>query len=443
MTPGARIKTAGEILEALSTSREPADRYLRSWGSKNRYAGSKDRRFLKAVVFDVLRHRASYAEAMGSDDPRGLALAAVRWGQEFSLEEVAKACTGARHDAPKLSDAERTALSPGAAPDVLEWPTWGLEELGKGRSEEETAKLARALNTMAPLDLRVNLSKAKRDDVLGALEAVGFAAKPSLFSPRGIRISRGEGEMESKNIRALPLFSDGRIEIQDEGSQLVALLAGAKPGMQVIELCAGGGGKTLVLAEALEKSGQVFACDTDPARLRNGQERVKRAGISNVQPLQITPWEAEAGDDPELEDHAGKADLVYLDVPCSGSGAWRRQPDGKWRMAQEDLDALNATQSAILKRGARLVKPGGTLVYVTCSVFARENADQINTFLEQAGDFEAQDIAKLWESNIAAPFPAILESAVEPGLVAGSYLQLSPVISGTDGFFTAVLKRKT
>ena len=438
MTPGARIKAAAEILQDLSASKEPADRYMRSWGTKNRYAGSKDRRFLKAVVFDVLRHRASYAEAMGSDDPRGLALAAVRWSQDYSVDELVKACTGARHDAEKLTDAERKSLTPDAAPPVLEWPAWGLEELGKGRSEDETKELANALNTLAPLDLRVNGAKADRDDVLAALDAVGFSAKPSQFSPLGIRISRGEDETESTNIRALPLFRDGRIEVQDEGSQLVAMLAGAKPGMQIIELCAGGGGKTLVLAEALEKSGQVFACDTDPSRLRNGQERVKRAGLSNVQPLQITPWDAE-GADPELEEYVGKADLVYLDVPCSGSGAWRRQPDGKWRMAQQDLDALNATQAAILKRGARLVKPGGTLVYVTCSVFQRENADQVSGFLEQTSDFAILDIAPLWESNIGARFP----SGLEPGLVNGGTLQLSPVTGGTDGFFAAILKRSS
>jgi len=439
MTPGARIKTAAEIIQDLNASKEPADRYMRSWGTKNRYAGSKDRRFLKAVIFDVQRHRASYAAAMGSDDPRALTLAAMRWGQDFSVDEIAKACTGARHDAEKLSDAEKTALTPGAAAEVLEWPQWALEELAHGRSKEDADDLARALNKLAPLDMRVNSAKADHDDVLAALEAVGFAAKPSPFSPVGIRITRTEGEMESQNIRALPLFRDGRIEVQDEGSQLVAMLAGAKPGMQIIELCAGGGGKTLVLGEALEKSGQIFACDTDPNRLRNGQERVKRAGLSNVQPQQITPWNANGDADPDLEMHVGKADLVYLDVPCSGSGAWRRQPDAKWRLAPEDLEGIAQTQAEIIDRGARLVKPGGLLAYITCSVFARENADQVQAFLERNLGFEALDIAPLWESNIAAPFP----KSLAPALVKKNLLQLSPVNGGTDGFFAAILKRKS
>lgn len=438
MTPGARIRTATEILETLMRTGEPADRYLQGWGAKNRYAGSKDRRFLRELIFGALRHRASYAKAMGVDEARALTLAAMRWGEGFSLAEIEKVCTGEGHNAAPLTDDELAALAMDAPQETIEWPTWALEELERSRSATEANDLANALNEMAPLDLRVNAVKAKRDEVLNALAAVGFAAKVTPFSPVGLRIKRTAQEMESQNVRALPLFRDGRLEIQDEGSQLVAMLAGVAPGTQVIELCAGGGGKTLVLGAALNGRGQLYACDTDERRLNAGQSRVKRAGLHIVQPKHISIWDpADGGEDPDLEEHAGKMDLVYLDVPCSGSGAWRRQPDGKWNLTPARLEELAATQAAILRRGARLVRPGGRLVYVTCSVFERENAEQVRAFLQAAPEFTPKPAPTLWENHISQPFP----SALKAGLVEDDFLQLSPTLSGTDGFFFAAFTR--
>lgn len=438
MTPGARIRTATEILETLMRTGEPADRYLQGWGAKNRYAGSKDRRFLRELIFGALRHRASYAKAMGVDEARALTLAAMRWGEGFSLAEIEKVCTGEGHNAAALTEDERAALAKDAPQETIEWPTWALEELEWGRSATDANDLANALNEMAPLDLRVNAVKAKRGEVLNALEAVGFAARVTPFSPVGLRIKRTAQEMESQNVRALPLFRDGRLEIQDEGSQLVAMLAGVAPGTQVIELCAGGGGKTLVLGAALNGRGQLYACDTDERRLNAGQSRVKRAGLHIVQPKLISPWDpAGGGEDPELEEHVSKMDLVYLDVPCSGSGAWRRQPDGKWNLTPARLEELVAVQAAILRRGARLVRPGGRLVYVTCSVFERENAEQIRAFMQAAPEFAPKPAPTLWENHISQPFP----SALNDGLVDGDFLQLSPTLSGTDGFFFAAFTR--
>jgi len=438
VTPGARIQAAAQILETLTRTGEPADRHLKGWGAKNRYAGSKDRRFLRELIFDALRHRASYAKAMGSDDPRALILASARWGQEIALDELKSVCSGEGHNAAALSDEEKAALAADAAPEVLEWPAWALEELGKGRSDEDKAALATALNKIAPLDMRVNAAKAKRNEVLNALGAVGFPAKATAYSPIGIRIERSAQGMDGQNVRGLPLFHDGRIEIQDEGSQLVALLGGAEPGSQVVELCAGGGGKTLVLGAGLAGKGQLYACDTDERRLQAGQTRVKRAGLHVVQPKQITPWDPkEGGDDPDLEELKGKADLVYLDVPCSGSGAWRRQPDGKWNLTSERLGELVATQAAILRRGARLVKPGGRLVYVTCSVFEQENLGQIRRFLEGETGLSPVSAKTLWESHVSERFPISLEA----GLVEDAFLQLSPIMSGTDGFFFAAFQK--
>lgn len=438
MTPGARIKAATEIFTEIATSGQPADQYLKAWGTKNRYAGSKDRRFLRSLIFSCLRHRASYAATMGSDDPRAIVLAGMRWAEGFDLPALDAACSGEGHAAAPLSDAERAALTADTPTLSLEWPEWALEELRKGRDKAEADALAVALNEVAPLDLRVNAAKAKRDQVLMALEAVGFPVKPTPLSPMGLRIARDESSMEGQNIRALPLFRDGRIEVQDEGSQLVALLGGVSPGEQVVELCAGGGGKTLVLGERLNGKGQLYAFDTDKARLARGQERVKRAELHVVQPRQITPWEAAEGADPELAELEGKADLVYLDVPCSGSGAWRRGPDGKWALTPERLAELVGTQAAILRRGARLVKPGGRLLYVTCSVFATENQDQIARFLQQTDEFEPQSIPEIWAAHISNPFPSALEGA----LVPTGGIQLSPISSGTDGFFAAAFTRK-
>ncbi len=438
VTPGARIQAAIDILNDLEQTGLAADRYFKNWAAKNRYAGSKDRRYLRELVFHVLRHRASFEGAMGAATPRALALAGARWGMEASAEEIASCCNGDGHNAQPLSGEELAALQADTAPEVVEWPVWALEELKPGRTDDQVEELALALTDIAPLDLRVNTAKIDRKTTLAALEAVGFAAKPTPFSPIGIRIARSAGTMDGQNVRALPLFNDGRIEVQDEASQIAALLAGAKSGQQVIELCAGGGGKTLVLGAAMGRSGQIIACDVDERRLKSGQARVKRAGLHNVQPKLIADWSPDGGAaDPDLEDFAGKADLVLLDVPCSGSGAWRRQPEGKWNLDTETIDKLVETQRGILKRGARLVKPGGRLAYVTCSVFQRENGAQVDWFLGQAPDFALENIPEAWEADVSNPFPLDLNEALgEPG-----WLQLSPTISGTDGFFIALMRR--
>lgn len=438
MTPGARIKAATDILIELERTGTPADRFLKQWATKNRYAGSKDRRFLKELVYDVLRHRMSYEGAMEDASPRALVLAGVRWGQKIPLEEIDSACTGEGHAAAPLSDAEREALSAEAAAEVVEWPDWALEELEVGRSKEAAEALALDLTDIAPLDLRVNIAATDRQTVLSALEAVGFPVKPAPFSPIGIRIERNIGEMDGQNVRALPLYLDGRIEVQDEASQLVGMIPGAPKGGQVVELCAGGGGKTLVLSTQMGRTGQIIACDVDERRLKAGQSRVKRAGLHNVQPKHISAWTPDGSSaDPDLEDFSGKADLVFLDVPCSGSGAWRRQPDGKWNMDRERLDQLIGIQRDILLRGARLVKPGSLMAYVTCSVFARENAAQVAWFLEHSADFSAEPVKAAWEANVSSPFPVALDA----GLGEAGTLQLSPDISGTDGFFIALLRR--
>ena len=365
-------------------------------------------------------------------------------------------------------------------PGSLNWPNWLRDKMivqHAVRGED----LMRALLESAPLDLRVNAAEGERDPAVEALKSVGFPAAPTPYSPWGIRVAR-DADLVGANIRALPMFRDGKIEIQDEGSQLTALLSGARPGEQILELCAGGGGKTLALAAMTGRKGQIYACDIDAARLKTGQERIKRARLHTVQPRHIRAWDPKSGGaDPDLESFAGKIDLVFLDVPCTGSGAWRRAPDAKWRLTPETFARLRETQAAILRRGARLAKPGGRMVYVTCSLFAEENADQVSAFLDsqhrtllsppalrgrvrEGGDapantphpadvasdlghplpqgereFQLSDMATLWREGLGGEPPD--GTLIDIPGASGAGLQLSPVTTHTDGFFIAVLQR--
>jgi 16S rRNA (cytosine967-C5)-methyltransferase len=442
MTPGARIQAAIEIIDDLDARRRPADKALREWGTSHRFAGSKDRAAIRDLVFAVFRRRGEAVEAIGSETARALVLGAlcVAFGQ--SDEDIAGMLKGGKYDAAALSPEERAALQAGeparGAVGGVNWPDWLRERMIAAHGERAEPLMA-ALQASAPLDLRINVAMTERDKVIEALEAVGFPAKPTPFSPWGVRVARA-ADLTQANIRSLPLFRSGAIEIQDEGSQLAALLSGAKPGDQIIELCAGGGGKTAALGAMTGRSGQIHACDVDEARLRAGGERVRRAQLHNVQPHHIHAWDPlDGGGDPDLEGFAGKVDLVFLDVPCTGSGAWRRQPDAKWRLTPERLDELCAAQASLLRRGARLTKPGGRMLYVTCSVLAEENAAQIAAFLSANSDWMLADLADAWQAAIGAEPPAETSIAIEGA--RGHALQLSPVTTHTDGFFIALLER--
>jgi 16S rRNA (cytosine967-C5)-methyltransferase len=429
MTPGARAAAAIEVLTEIETRKRPAAEALKDWGIAHRFAGSGDRAAIGNLVFDALRTRASAAFAMGEDSPRALVLRTLASSWHMSPAAVAAIVDGTRHSPPPLSAAERAGLErevPEDAPPYIrgDYPEWLQSEFERAfgaRAGDEGAALARR----APVDLRVNALKADRNKVLKALRR--FEAFPTPLSPTGIRITQAPGPGKSPHVEAEPGHGKGWYEVQDEGSQLATLLAGAKPRQQVIDLCAGAGGKTLALAALMENTGQLYAYDADRMRLRPIFERLKRAGARNVQVLP-------AADPAGLAKLEGKLDLVLIDAPCTGSGVWRRRPDAKWRLSPQMLEARRGEQGAVLDEGAALVKPGGRLAYVTCSVLPSENRDQVDAFLARHPGFKLVPWQELWAEAI----PGVPAIASADG--SGETLQMTPLSHGTDGFFVAVMQ---
>ncbi|MGB5949934.1 MAG: RsmB/NOP family class I SAM-dependent RNA methyltransferase, partial [Parvibaculum sp.] len=306
----------------------------------------------------------------------------------------------------------------------LNYPEWLHAEFERAYGASLEREMA-ALMERAPTDLRVNLLKSGREAAREALAAENVETEPTPHSPWGLRL------LGRANIPGLGAFRDGLIEVQDEGSQLACLLTGARPGEQIVDLCAGGGGKSLALASLMANRGQIHACDTDRRRLGKLMPRAQRAGARNIQTRFIGPLAMPAAPDAEFSDLAGRADCVLVDAPCSGSGAWRRSPDARWRLTPELLESYRAIQREVLARGAALVRPGGRLVYVTCSLLPCENEDQVAGFLASHPDFAARPWAALWPEDLPRP-PA----------AEGEALRLSPASTGTDGFFIAVMERR-
>jgi 16S rRNA (cytosine967-C5)-methyltransferase len=412
MTPAARLQAAIDILAGLEQKQQPVDRFLRDFFRARRYAGSGDRRAIAGRVFDILRHRARFAHRMGGASPRALMIAALL----AEGEDPAVLFSGGYGPAP-LTDAERAAIAatpPPAPPQVAgEYPPWLEPSLARAFGSR-LAEEMQALQTRAPVDLRVNTLKATRPEVLAGLQAQGFAAAPTPYSPIGIRIPPGEG---SAALSASPLFLSGAFEFQDEAAQIASLLAGAQPGMTVLDLAAGAGGKALAMAAAMENRGAILAFDDDARRLKPLAGRAARAGASC-----ITLAQGRGG--PLWGD--GRFDLVFLDVPCSGSGTWRRQPELRWRLTPERLAELMRLQDRLLDEAARHSNPGGRLVYATCSLLPEENEDRVAAFLARDPAFRRLEAASVWNGTI-------------PGL--GAAFRASPALTGTDGFYCALLVR--
>jgi len=427
--PGARILAASEVLEDILVRHQPAATALQDWGKGHRFAGSGDRTAIGTLVFDALRRRLSFAAQMGSDAPRALSLAAATKALGLSVEDIAKACDGSPHVPAPLSAAERIQLEAGfpadaathIAADIPEWLTASFERAFGSRTVAE----GQAMAERAPVDLRVNTLKATRDKVLAALAPMGARASP--LAPFGIRIPAPAGPAKSPRVEAEAGHGKGWFEVQDEGSQIAALLTGAGPRLQVLDLCAGAGGKTLALAASMQNSGQVYAYDADKGQLRPIFERLQRAGVRNVQVLG-------GGDRAALEALGARFDVVLVDAPCSGSGTWRRKPDAKWRLKPESLAARQEDQRAVLALGAGLVKPGGLLTYVTCSVLPEENSDQVAWFLGAVAGFEVVSATTLWEKAVGGTVPLSADGARDT-------LLLTPASHGTDGFFIASFRR--
>ncbi len=440
MTPGARLAAAIEILEAIEDANTAADAIIRAYFRPRRYAGSKDRRAVGGRVFDVIRHRARLdwwiAGAAGDMQPsaRLRVLASVLILDKETPEGVKSLFDGSAHSPSSLDAAEEEllenlsgkpllheAMPPGVVYEVPEW----LDETLQGQWGENYEAEMTALNLPAPVDIRVNTGRVSRDQARKSLSIDHIKTEPAALSPIGLRLS------ERARLEETKAFKKGLIEVQDQGSQLIALLCETKPGMTVVDYCAGAGGKTLALADAMAlqggeaSKGALIACDISSKRLSGMDDRLKRCGVKKIQKLVLD-------DEPALAALEGTADRVLVDVPCSGTGAWRRHPEARWRLTPERLDQHVGEQQKVLEAAAKLVKPGGHLIYATCSVLIQENENQVEAFLDNHRIFTLMPIADIWSRILPTPCPPS-----ETGV------RLTPASTDTDGFYCAVMERRT
>jgi 16S rRNA (cytosine967-C5)-methyltransferase len=431
MTPAARLSAAIELIDTIDTQRIPAAKALKEWGTAHRYAGSGDRAAISGLIWDVLRRRASSAWIMDDDTPRARALGMLKLERGMNVDAIAALCDGGRFAPESLSERERAALTSrslanATAPVAGDYPEWLDRYLAQVFGDARVAE-ATAMASRAPLDLRVNTLKAKREKILPSLAHLG--AQPTPWSPLGLRIELG-ADARNPGIHAEEDFIKGAIEVQDEGSQLAALLSAAKPGEQVIDLCAGAGGKTLALAAMMQGKGRLIATDHDKRQLAPIYERLSRAGVHNAD-VRTPKGEADT-----LGDIRASADLVLIDAPCTGTGTWRRNPDAKWRMRPGALEVRLKDQATVLDRAAALTKPGGRIAYITCSVLPPENGEQVRSFVGRHPDFAvvppSQTVTVLWDK--AEDFAAATLQSPE-GLL------MTPRRTGTDGFFVSIVRR--
>jgi 16S rRNA (cytosine967-C5)-methyltransferase len=429
MTPAARISAAIEVIADIETRRRPSADALKDWGLSHRFAGSGDRAAIAGLVYDALRRRASSAHIMGEGSPRAVALGMLRLERKLAPDAIAALADGARFAPSPLSEQERARIDAADLAGAPSWvagdyPEWLDPHLARVFGEERAVEGA-ALASRAPLDLRVNTLETDRDGAAASL--ADLDPVPTRWSPVGLRIALA-ADAKGPAIHAEPAFIKGQIEVQDEGSQLAALIAGAKPGEHVVDLCAGAGGKTLALAAAMQNRGQLYATDTDKRRLAPIHDRLARSGARNVQVR--TP--KSVGN--ELADLEGRADLVLIDAPCTGIGTWRRNPDAKWRVRPGSLEVRRKEQTEVLDRAVRLVKPGGRIAYVTCSLLAEENGDQVRAFVARHDGFAIVPPAEA--ANALGERAYLFRRAV---LMSEEGLLMTPRRTDTDGFYVSVL----
>ena len=425
MTPAARLEAAIALLDAIETrTARPADAVANDFFRERRFIGSGDRRAVSDRVWRVLRARRRLTWWVPKATPRLLAAASLLV-EGWTLAGVAGAFSGDRFAAAGLERNEYNALRPveGHAldnpempePVRFELPDWLYPRMLARFGDTLAAEMA-ALSEPAPLDLRVNILKGTREEARAALAGEGWEARPTPLSLWGLRI---DGR---RPVTSGPAFQSGLVEIQDEGSQVIAALTDARPGMRVVDWCAGAGGKTLALAAMMGNRGQIVACDVSASRLEGAVRRLRRAGVNNVERHLVIPGDKWA------KRRAGAFDRVLVDAPCTGTGTWRRNPDARHRLTEQDLLELTRKQSSILDTASALVRAGGRLVYATCSLLQEENEGQVSAFLIRYPDFALVPLAQAWPFEGTAP--------------EGETLSLTPARHGTDGFFAAVLERR-
>ncbi|WP_426015062.1 RsmB/NOP family class I SAM-dependent RNA methyltransferase [Caulobacter sp. DWR2-3-1b2] len=421
MRDGGRLTAAIEVLTEIETRHFPVRMALKRWGESARYAGSKDRAFVSGLALDALRRKRSLGWMMGDDSVRGVVLGVLAHDWAWSVERIAEA-VGEEHGPGVLTEVELAAIasprSIAEAPAAIagDYADWLEPFLNRALGEDRAAEMA-ALSQRAPVDLRINFLKT--DVPRGAKAVAAIGAEPAGVLEAAFRIPAPQAADRTPSVEAVPAFSRGWFEVQDLGSQIAAATAGPIKGKQVLDFCAGGGGKTLALAAAMGNSGQIYAHDSDPRRLADTIRRSQRAGVRNLQIR--SPIEGEP-----LKGLESKLDLVFVDAPCTGSGTWRRHPDAKWRLSPDQLAKRQIEQDAVLTDAADFVKVGGRLIYVTCSLLVEENEDRVAAFLERHPGFST--------------VPITLDG-VQQYLTPQGHLRLTPKGAGTDGFFTAVMER--
>ncbi len=412
----ALISHCSEVLGLLLEFNQPADAVLSAYFRENRLLGSRDRGIIAETCYSVLRHKRQLEKQVApARSPRWLVLAALLRFSGLAQRQLGEQVTATEKDwllefksrpQPEFTLAEQADL-----------PDWLVERLQTRLSDAEILELARGMNQSAPLDLRVNSLKATREAMLERFASEGIGAAACQYAPLGIRLK------EKPALQKHPLFLDGSVEVQDEGSQLLGNLLAPKRSEMVVDFCAGAGGKTLLLGALMRSTGRLYAFDVSDKRLARLKPRVARSGLSNVHPICINNE-----NDIRVKRLAGKIDRVLVDAPCSGLGTLRRNPDLKWRQTPQSIAELTQKQADILAAAARLVKPGGRLVYATCSILREENEDIVDAFLAAHPEFHRLDAcATLQQQGIA--------------LDCGTDLRLLPHVHGSDGFYAAVLER--
>ena len=442
MTPGARISAAIELLDRLDTpGAPPADKMMSDWARGNRYAGSKDKAAIASMVYGTLRRRGQIdwwldRAKSGPPDGRSRLLVWLQLGEGMRLTDWETVITGERFDPAPLSGMEkRVMVELGAQrgfelecqPDVTagNMPEFLQPIFAQLYGPDTKRQLAAHLDE-ASVDLRVNTLKTDRAAAQAALAEEGIVTKPTPLSPIGLRLA------DRKPLSGTKVFKEGLVEPQDEGSQFAALLVEAKPGMKVVDFCAGAGGKTLAMAATMENTGRIIACDVSEPRLKRAAQRLKRAGAFMVERRLLSSER-----DKWVKRRANRFDggfaRVLIDATGTGSGTWRRNPDQKWKLTPEGLEEVMHKQSAVMESAARLVAPGGRMIYVTCSILPQENEDRVAAFLADHPDFYQHPVAEVWTT--------LFPNLAYPGAADSPNLRLTPADHGMDGFFISILGR--
>ena len=435
MRDGGKISAAISVLTDVLTRHQPVKSAVRDWGKRARYAGSKDRAWVSGLVLDTLRKKNSIGHGMGADTPRALVLGALSFAWGWDIRRIDDAMD--EEHAPSaltLDERERLVMAPDVMADAHvsgDFPEWLAPHMARVFGEEAIVE-AQAMNTRAPVDLRVNTLKTDIERAAKPLRTVH--AKASDLLDNAFHIPASDPTKREASLSTIPAYSKGWVEVQDAGSQIAAAAANVQPGEQVLDYCAGGGGKTLAISAALEGKGQVHAYDIDGRRLSALIPRLKRSGAHNVQLCHP--------DSPEMLDALKDAmDCVFVDAPCTGTGTWRRRPDSKWRLKPSALEKRMVEQTEILQAASAYVKPGGRLVYATCSFLMEEDEDRVAGFLAANKAFTQESAADaVINSGLLTEAGA---EAVKRGQGPEGGVRLTPRRAGTDGFFFAVLRRST